>query len=248
MMTLSASLDVIPGMGSAVIEHCRVTRGHVDKDIAGFNKDMAALTESSRGLRSRGITFSCISWLPPKTLSTIFTYIEEEDTLKSHTGTSRPRAAPISMIIAHVCRHWRQIALESPTLWASLNCVSANWLDIMFERSKKAILVVIYRSPGSLRKCFQQIFSQLPRIKFLQLCSYPWEVNRILDCLPSQPAPSLQTCKFSVARKSRTGVIRPISDAIFQGQAPLLRSVELTECTFRRTSCIFSRLRTLYVR
>ncbi|KAG2032265.1 hypothetical protein BDR03DRAFT_970575 [Suillus americanus] len=250
MMTLSTStsLDIIPRTGSAVTEHCRVTHSHVDKDMSGFIKDMTPLAESLRDLCSRRITFSCISWLPPEILTTIFTYIVEEDTLKSHTGTPRHCAAPISMIITHVCRHWRQVALECPTLWASLNCVSANWLDIMFERSKKATLVVIYRSPGSLRKCFQQILSQLPRIKFLQLCSYPWEVNRILDCLSSQPAPSLQTFKFSVARKSHTRVIRPISDAVFQGQAPLLRSVELKECTFSWTSCIFSGLRTLDVR
>lgn len=240
-MALSTSLDIIPRMGSAVIEHCCVTRSHTDKD-------KAALAESLRGLRSRRITFSCISWLPPEILTTIFTYIVEEDAFKSRGGTPRPCTAPISMIITHVCRHWRQVALECPTLWAYLNCVSANWLDIMFERSKKAALVVIYRSPGSLRKCFQQIFSQLPRIKSLQLCSYPWEVNRILDCLSSQPAPSLQTFKFSIARKSHTRVIKPISDAIFQGQAPLLRSVELTECTFSWTSCIFSGLRTLDVR
>ncbi|KAG1876654.1 hypothetical protein DFJ58DRAFT_755565 [Suillus subalutaceus] len=234
-MTFSTSLDIIPRTRSTVIEHCRATCSHVDKDIAGFNEDMG-------GLRSRRITFSCISWLPPEILTTVFTYIVEEDTLKSHTGTPRPCAAPISMIITHVCRHWRQVALECPTLWASLNCT------LCLRDRRKAALVVIYKSPGSLQKCFQRIFSQLPRIKFLQLCSYPWEVNRILDRLSSQPAPSLQTFKFSVARKSHTRVIRPISDAIFQGQAPLLRSVELTECTFSWTSCIFSGLRTLDLR
>ncbi|KAG1780989.1 hypothetical protein EV702DRAFT_1022863 [Suillus placidus] len=248
MMTLSTSLDIIPRMGSTVIEHCRTTRAHVDKDIAAFNGDMTALAEPSCCLRSRRITHSCISLLPPEILTTIFTYIVEEDTFKSHTGTPRPCDVPISVMITHVCRHWRQVALECPTLWAFLNCVSINWLDIMFKRSRKAALVVIYRSPGPLRKCFQQILSQLPRIKFLQLCSSPWEVDRILDCLSSQPALSLQTFKFSVVRKSYTRVIGPISDAIFKGRAPLLRSVELTECTFSWTSCIFSGLRTLDVR
>ncbi|KAG1831315.1 hypothetical protein EV424DRAFT_1641250 [Suillus variegatus] len=240
-MTLSNSLDIIPRMGSGVIEHCDTTRGHVDKDIA-------ALAESLRGCRSRRISLSYISWLPLEILTTIFTYIVEEDTPKSHTGTPRPNGAPISMIITHVCRHWRQVALECPTLWAYLNCVSANCLDMMLERSKKIALVVIYRSPGSLRKCFQQILSQLPRIKFLQLCSYPWNVNRILDCLSSQPAPLLQSFKFSVAGKSNSRVMGSISDAVFQGRAPLLRSVELMECTFSWTSCIFSGLRTLDVR
>lgn len=238
VMTLPTSLDTIPGMGSAVIEHRCMTRAHLDKDRA----------QSLRGLRSCRITLSSTSRLPPEILTTIFTYIVEEDTFKSHTGTPRPCGAPISMIVTHVCRHWRQVALECPTLWASLNCVSANWLDIMFERSKKTTLVVIYGSPGLLRSCFQQIFSQLPRIKFLQLCSYPWEVNRILDCLSSQSAPLLQTFKFSVARKSHTRVFGPISDAIFKGRAPSLRNVELTECTFSWTSCIFSGLRTLDVR
>ncbi|KAG2056825.1 hypothetical protein BDR06DRAFT_995312 [Suillus hirtellus] len=241
MMTLSNSLDIIPRMGSSVIEHCDTTRGHVDKDIA-------ALAESLRGRRSRRISLSYISWLPLEILTTIFTYIVEEDTFKSHTGTPRPNGAPISMIITHVCRHWRQVALECPTLWAYLNCVPANCLDMMLERSKKIALVVIYRSPGSLRKCFQQILSQLPRIKLLQLCSYPWDVNRILDCLSSQSAPLLQSFKFSVAGKSNFRAMGSISDAVFKGRAPVLRSVELVECTFSWTSCIFSGLRTLDVR
>lgn len=246
--TLSTSLDIIPGMESTIIQHCHATHAYVTKDTAAFNKDVAALAGSLRDLRSCKITLSCVSWLPPEILTTIFTYIVEDDAFKSCTGAPRPCGAPISMIITHICRRWRQVALECPTLWAYLNCVSANWLDIMFERSKKAALVVIYRLPGSLRKCFQQILSQLPRIKYLQLCSSSWEVDRILDCLSSQPAPSLQTLKFSVVKKSQTRVIRPISDSIFQGRAPLLRSVELNECTFSWTSCIFSGLRTLDVR
>ena len=28
---------------------------------------------------------------------------------------------PFQVLVSHVCRHWREIALESPTLWTTLS-------------------------------------------------------------------------------------------------------------------------------
>ncbi|KAG1756917.1 uncharacterized protein EDB91DRAFT_1095163 [Suillus paluster] len=176
-----------------------------------LDEDIAALAESLRILRSRRNAAVFISCLPSEILATIFTHIVEEESFKSYVNTGNTDA-PLWQ--------WRQVALECPTLWAFIDCVHVDWLSIMFQRSKKAALVVTYSAPLSLIHCVEQLLSQLPRIKVLQLCSFPSDVNRIFHCLSSQPAPLLQIFKFSVMEGRHLGIVKPISDAIFQGRAP----------------------------
>ncbi|KAG1780986.1 hypothetical protein EV702DRAFT_1042671 [Suillus placidus] len=234
-MTLSVSVDVnIPRSKTVLVEQCG----------ARIDEDTIALSESVRTHRSRRNALVYVSRLPPEILANIFMYIVSKE--ESYMGTSDPRGAPACLAATHVCRYWRQVALECPILWAFIDGVSAQWLAIMLERSKKAALVVIYNDPQPLRQCgFEKILSHLPRITFLQLCPSPPEANRILDSLSSLPAPLLHTFKFVVFGDPTFA--RPISDTIFQGQAPQLRSVQLVQCCFSWTSCIFTGLHSLHI-
>ncbi|KAG2337675.1 hypothetical protein BDR05DRAFT_763961 [Suillus weaverae] len=230
-MTLSVSVDVIP---RSKTEQCGA---HIDEDTI-------ALSESVCAHRSRRNALVYVSRLPPEILANIFMYIMSNE--ESYMGTSDPRGAPACLAATHVCRYWRQVALEYPILWAFIDGVSAQWLAIMLERSKKVALVVIYNDPKPLRQCgFEQFLSHLPRITFLQLCPSPPEADRILNCLSSLPAPLLHTFKFVVFGDPTFA--RPISDTIFQGQAPQLRSVQLVQCCFSWTSCIFTGLHSLHI-
>ncbi|KAG1880250.1 hypothetical protein C8R48DRAFT_758366 [Suillus tomentosus] len=227
-MTLSVSVD---GSETALIEQCG----------AHIGEDTVVSSESVPALRFRKNT---LAHLPVEILANIFMYIVSEE--ESYMGVSNPRGAPACLAATHVCRHWRETALECSTLWAFIDGVSAQWLATMLERSKKAALVVIYNDPKPLRQCgFEKILLQLPRIKFLQLCPSPPEADRILDCLSSLPAPLLHTFKFVVFGNATFA--KPISDTIFQGEAPRLRSVQLVQCYFSWTSCIFSGLRSLHI-
>jgi hypothetical protein len=140
-----------------------------------------------RALRSRRNSLACISYLPPEILATIFEHVVER---KSSMGACRH---PPCLTVTHVCTHWRRLALEYPSLWATIDQDSARWMGIMLERSKKVALVVTCNASIVGRDCFEQIFSQLPRIKVLRLWSYQSDVDLILDSLSSQPAPLLHS-------------------------------------------------------
>ncbi|KAG2056822.1 hypothetical protein BDR06DRAFT_1019403 [Suillus hirtellus] len=227
-MTLSVSVD---GSETALIEQCGA---HIGEDTVSSSESVPALRFQKNTL----------AHLPVEILANIFMYIVSEE--ESYMGVSNPRGASACLAVTHVCRHWRETALECSTLWAFIDGVSAQWLAITLERSKKAALVVIYNDPKPLRQCgFEKILSQLPRIKFLELCPSPPEADRILDCLSSLPAPLLHTFKFVVFGNATFA--KPISDTIFQGEAPRLRSVQLVQCYFSWTSCIFSGLRSLHI-
>ncbi|KAG2132812.1 hypothetical protein DEU56DRAFT_859474 [Suillus clintonianus] len=192
-------------------------------------------------LRSHKNNLAHISGLPPEILAAVFrNFIEEQDHPKNGT--------PTCVIVTHVCRHWRQVALECSTLWRYIIYTPARWLGIMLERSKNAALVVEYDVTVSLRDCLEQILSQLPRIKVLRLSSLSsLDIDRTIHLLSSQPASLLEIFEFSVVMFGLP-TTKPISNTTFQGQAPRLRSVVLTSCNFSWTSCIFNGLRTLCVR
>ncbi|KAG1756439.1 uncharacterized protein EDB91DRAFT_1041739, partial [Suillus paluster] len=159
------------------VQQCRA---HIDKDLA-------ALAESMRVLRSRRNGLAGISCLPPEILANVFKHFAEK---KSDKSTSH---APTCLIVTHLCRHWRQVALECPALWSSISIssVSLPWIPVMLERSKNVALVITYNTLVTLRHHLEQVLSQLPRIKVLHLCSYTSEFDRVIDLLSLQPAPLL---------------------------------------------------------
>jgi hypothetical protein len=243
-MTLPAPLDHVTPR-SAVEQY----RAGIDNALVALAESMrvqiAALAESMRALRSRRNSLAPISCLPNEVLATVFKHLAEEKSFQSYPGANH---SPPCVRVTHVCRHWRQVALEYPSLWAFVDCTCARWIGVMLERSKKAALVVTCNASSLPPECLEQVLSQLPRIKVLRLYSHPWDVDRALVHLSSQPAPLLQNFKFVVIGGEFRHTFRPVSDVIFQGQVPQLRSLELTTGSFGWTSCIFSGLRTLYVR
>ncbi|KAG1866652.1 hypothetical protein DFJ58DRAFT_698882 [Suillus subalutaceus] len=227
-------IDVKPGSATSLVERCCVR----------IDQDLVALAESMRVLRSRRNGLARISCLPLDILVTIFRHFES---FENHTSTSRHRGAPICLILTHVCKQWRQLALDCPTLWIYISCVSPRWLGVMLERSKDAHLVATYHAPVSLRGCLEPVLSHLPRIKVLRICSVSPDVDRIVELLSSQPALSLQIFEFTVIGTVHHSLM-PISDTLFRGQVPLLQSVELVLCSLSWTWSIFSGLRSLSVR
>ncbi|OJA15530.1 hypothetical protein AZE42_07292 [Rhizopogon vesiculosus] len=234
-MTLPAPLDnVTPRSASTLVE----------QSVVYIDNALAALAESMRALRSRRNSLARISCLPPEILATVFKHIVEGEGPNNYTDNYR---RPPCLKVTHVCGHWRRVALECPSLWAYIDWISPCWIAVMLERSKKAVLVVSCNASTLPQDSLERVLSQLPRIKVLRLHLYLSNIDRVLDHLSSQPAPLLQNFKFSVIGGDSHLASRPMSDTIFQGQAPQLRGVELTIRSVSWTSCIFSGLRSLYV-
>ncbi|KAG1741192.1 hypothetical protein EDB19DRAFT_741599 [Suillus lakei] len=101
--------------------------------------------------RSYGNDLALISSLPPEILATVFRHFIDE--WQSHPANG----APICVIFTHICRHWRQVAIASPTLWTYIIYIPPRWLGVMLERSKSASLFVAYDVTVSLRDCLEQI-------------------------------------------------------------------------------------------
>ncbi|KAJ7056411.1 hypothetical protein C8F01DRAFT_1372931 [Mycena amicta] len=100
-----------------------------------------------------------VNRLPPELLAHIFVLLSEECLVYDTSWVSA---------CSHVCASWRQIALNTPTLWTKVVLTSQAWTDCCLERSKSALLKV----EADLTGWTPAILGALPRIcRLLELSS-----------------------------------------------------------------------------
>ncbi|KAG1848719.1 hypothetical protein DFJ58DRAFT_746755 [Suillus subalutaceus] len=96
-----------------------------------IDDELEALEERKRALRTRRNSHSPISSIPPELLSTIFVFHVQQT--QSRYSPDNPDAL-LWLIIGRICRHWREIALGTPELWATPFLNSSKATDEMLTR------------------------------------------------------------------------------------------------------------------
>ena len=146
-------------------------------------------------LHTRRNTFSLISRLPTETLATIFIHCAHDyhcEDLGHFT-----RTVPDWVNVSYVCRQWRNVTLNCPTLWSYIFMTSQRWTEELLARSKQASLKLRVR-PGRWDKTLwglylvEQVTKQVERIQELYLHLPAMNTHEVLSKLSSQ-APRLQT-------------------------------------------------------
>ncbi|KAG1907843.1 uncharacterized protein F5891DRAFT_1180865 [Suillus fuscotomentosus] len=90
-----------------------------------------------RALWTRQNRFSPISSIPPEILGAIFVHHAQQ--MRSLYSPDTP-AFLSWLIVGHICRHWREVALGTPELWATPFLNSSQATEEMLLRSKMAPL------------------------------------------------------------------------------------------------------------
>ena len=93
------------------------SRDHI---LQAIDDEIVSLEESTRALRSRRNALAPISRLLPKTLVAIFSLLFPPATF-SYPSYFNGYCHLAWMRVAHVCRHWRETALNHPRLWSHVN-------------------------------------------------------------------------------------------------------------------------------
>lgn len=123
--------------------------------------------------------------------------------------------------VTHVCRTWRNSALNEPTLWTDFIKVHPNWVREIFARSKAAPLRLCYRDCGYPSDVLDFIVEALvrspERIKELRIFEYG--EHSFIDRLV-KPAPFLESLVVDFG----TPVNLPLD--FLAGVAPRLRSIK----------------------
>jgi F-box-like len=172
--------------------------------------------------------------LPPEVLIAIFLQVE----LSSYDYG--PFGIPPPVILSHVCRLWRDIALDSATLWTDIRIYddhayyqSHRYYEMYFERSKSSPIDVSYyhfRTSLHATDAISHILLHITRIRRLtiMMTRYNKFFLSVMALFKQVSAPCLESFRLSLTYpyKADEGLkIGPMP--LFTGGAALLRSVQL---------------------
>lgn len=176
-----------------------------------------------------------ISRLPTESLEAIF--IQRACDYHSLLDGVPLPSAPSWVNVSYVCRRWRNVALNCPTLWSYLFIASPRWTEELLARSQQAPLKVyakLYCDDMKRRDTgfVEQVMKHSEHIQelLLHLSSSDHEVLSKL----SLPAPRLQHLKITGGTSD--------SAVLFGGETPALRALDLAGCRMPWYSLNLSRL------
>ncbi|CAL1716206.1 unnamed protein product [Somion occarium] len=195
-----------------------------------------------------------INQLPPELLIRIFSYY-----ISAPRERLRISGAPgfCDWIgIAHVCHHWRVIALDTPMFWSRILLSAPEWVEEFLRRSKHHPLTIISgRSPKMYRRrtsglwqyprerwvflpsqivtSLRLVFAQLWRVEVLSLRLPPHLIERIFDAYKNKPFVGSALREASFVNPDQKGIMDLLishdsSQSLFE--IPNLKCLSIRRC------------------
>ncbi|TFY66388.1 hypothetical protein EVG20_g4705 [Dentipellis fragilis] len=137
--------------------------------------EMKAMILAMCKLRTRYNALSLISSLPPEVLSNIFWY---------HMSALPPSRTSLGWIEAtHVCRHWRDAALQDHSLWSNITSIlGPQWTGRMLARAQFTPLSITYSLSSENAKL---VSKPLYHTRELRVRGAASELSPLLDSVAS---------------------------------------------------------------
>ena len=206
-----------------------------------INAEIKSLEESIHALRCRNAP-EPISSLPTEIIAAIFLLVHVP-------GWTDIR-------LTHVCRRWREIALDHPLFWSHLDftTVTPAGATEILARARMAPLYLEAKVPGYLWGearfvAFQkELQTHLSHIYHLRISAVPHYLNSTLKGLIS-PAPTLEHLSLSAERYRSTRLLQAeVPETLFDTKSPRLSSLELLNCNISWKSPLLRRLKILIIK
>jgi hypothetical protein len=198
---------------------------------------------STRALKSRHNEIVPISRLPCEVLAAIFSFL-------SVFAWNDGSGLLAWIYVAHVCRRWRETALNHPRFWSHINLTKLAPVGMarILSRAKKAPLHLAadYTKLNAthLEAFERQLKAHISHTRHLKFSGY--HLSNVVKRLVS-PAPTLESLSFS--RKSRLYRLSYaiIPDNLFNCTTPCLTSLKLEKCDIGWKSPLLKGLRILEI-
>ncbi|KAG1774785.1 hypothetical protein EV702DRAFT_950235, partial [Suillus placidus] len=210
-----------------------------------IDDELVALEERMRALRTRRNSLSPISSIPPELFSTIFVHHAQKTQLLHDPDNPNVLSW---LIVGHVCRHWRKVALGTPELWATPFLNSSKATDEMLMRSKMAPLNLRigrrYRMDS-----IQKVLMHIERLQVVSLLFLHGDtagcrcIMEFINKLSSCSAPKLQSLALEVGDKQTPRIAIPISFP-----APNLCNLQINHCDLSWASSVLTGLTVLDIK
>ncbi|TFY65541.1 hypothetical protein EVG20_g5545 [Dentipellis fragilis] len=181
-----------------------------------------------------------ISYLPPEIMSCIFSILLEafagDASALLHETDNGPSRGQIQMrwvVVTHVCRQWRHMAINTPSLWCHLPLdIGRHWMEAVVERAKPVPLRLTLNTARKVVKPSLCIPQRLRNIRTITIMAEMYQMAKLLSNL-TKPAPALETAFLCGAceEESVLPLIVPTPDNLFCGETPNLRTLSFDGCT-----------------
>ncbi|KAJ3501490.1 hypothetical protein NLJ89_g9315 [Agrocybe chaxingu] len=179
-----------------------------------------------------------------------------------NTGEPNTYLSPLTVLryTSQVCKRWRELTLNSPSLWAQIIYLDGlrhdedEWRDVVLQRTGKALLFI----SGNIKEddieaefldwCRMLLYDQWERIQQLDIFSAGRD-DFVLDLwapLLTRPAKNLLSFILSVQPTSESPLLTR-STNLFSGDAPLLRELSLEQVNFNTRAPLLTQLSTLWI-
>ena len=136
--------------------------------------------------------------------------------------------------ISHICRLWRKVALDCPTLWRHLDLTSPRWAQEMLARSKQATISLraeVYSTrPLVVDTCMLMLCRTL-RLGELHITGDHPTVNTIVQPLCGLYAENLRSLILRTSHWRFDADLLEIPPTLLSGGTPRLQVLKLWRCS-----------------
>lgn len=209
-----------------------------------LDAQLRLLACEKRSLSERYNSLLAVNFLPVEMLSRIFSAFAKD----SSTNSSLLRDV---IRLSHVCRHWRQIVLNMPVLWASFDIDGVGKHEVrhviseLLQRSQRAPIRLsidvsswMEASPRRAVKAAFQILHHLTHIRKLSIVAGEHDTTEWFEYLRTTPAPMLEKLKVWCCETAPFH----IPDTMFNGAAPQLRRLTLCMCRISPANALLAEI------
>ncbi|KAF5315902.1 hypothetical protein D9611_005032 [Ephemerocybe angulata] len=183
--------------------------------------------EDLQNLKRSYNALSVTNSIPPEILSNIFIIhnasILKASILKAYPSPTSQREAFSWIYVAHVCHHWREVALNCGALWSNLLFLKPSLTETMLSRSKNSPLSVklqLGHNNPAFEPLLCKILSQTHRLRSVNLSG---TVKDTLLSNASGNAPFLEELSLACV----ANLSSKIPKTFLQGGAPSLKEITL---------------------
>ncbi|TFY52199.1 hypothetical protein EVG20_g10658 [Dentipellis fragilis] len=232
----------------------------IEAERTRLQDELTQVVKSANVIQARINALGPLSRLPSEILVVIFRCLAGIQT----TATFRPRTTVLNcksgttpriltlgwILVTHVCRQWRQVAIDHALLWTHISfALGSDWAERMLERSKMVPLVV--REWNSATALYPDVLEllrhHLPHIHTFELCRPSDILEEVLPFL-NQNAPMMHTLQLGTKNPAKNISIVVTPDDFLNQHAPSLRKLVLEDVLIPWTSPLFNNLEYLAVK
>ncbi|KAF9238626.1 hypothetical protein BU15DRAFT_62365 [Melanogaster broomeanus] len=152
--------------------------------------------------------------------------------------------APPWANVSYICRHWRDVALNTPSLWSFLFVSPPRWTKELLSRTKMLPLIIRINVRYWSREemiFLEQVTTDVTRIQDLSL-----KLPRSLAEAVFSKLSLLHTLRLFVTKSGVESMLVP--DTLFSRETPALRTLELYRCHISWCSPTLTSLTSLRLR